>query len=317
MMLKYNVRACSVLYNVLKANAVKGRVLIPSNICESVPATYMLLGIEPVFCDISAEDFQLDKEAAIKALDDSSITVLHYNHTYGFKSINDDLFLEKVKAKFPGVIIVDDRCLCFPELDYDNIVSDIVLFSTGSVKCVDLGWGGFGIIKDYLNYREYQLKYSKADLVEFDRHIKECHREDLPISEKVLSSDWLEILTEPQTNYFDLVKQRTIDAKAHKNRLNEIYSSIQGSLPLSYCTWRYQLLLENAKECIEALFDNGLFCSNHYKSLGNGYFNDVSTPNCNYLESHIVNLFNDFRFSYEQAIKTTDLLKKIAIPVER
>lgn len=317
MKLKHNARACSVLYNVLKANGIRGRALIPANICETVPATYILLGIEPVFCDISTEDFQIDKEAAMKALEDSSITVLHYNHTYGFKCVNDDYFLEMVKAMHPGVIIVDDRCLCFPEFDHNNTVSDIVLYSTGPVKCVDIGWGGFCFIKDYLNYREYRRKHSKVDLAEFDRHIKDCHRANIPISKKVLSSNWLEIISDPPTDYFDLVNRRTIESKVHKNRLNEIYSSIQGSLPLSYCTWRYQLLLENPGECMKALFDNGLFCSNHYRSLGNGYFSDISTPNSNYLESHIVNLFNDFRYDYVQANITAEILQKIAIPVER
>jgi len=153
--------------------------------------------------------------------------------------------------------------------------------------------------------------------VEFDRHIKECHSENLPINKEIILSNWLEITNGLRKDYFDTIKKVAIKSREHKKMLNEIYSNIQGSLPLDYCSWRYQLLLENAQECIKALFDNGLFCSNHYKSLGNGYFDDVYTPNAVYLESHIVNLFNDFRFSCEQAIRTTEILKQIAIPIER
>lgn len=317
MRMVYNTRACAVLYNVLKSNNIAGTVLIPSNICESVPATYMLLGINPIFCDVSIDDYQLDKSCAIRLIKDKKINILHYNHTYGYDSEEDIAFLERIKYSFPDVFIIDDKCLCFPEFLLNDTVADISLYSTGPVKCVDIGWGGYGIIKDNLIYEENNLVFNSNDLIEFDKHVKKCHCNDSPVNKKILLSNWLEISSNYQGNYWDDVKARSRESLNHKLHINEIYCDIPGSLPIEYCNWRYQLLLENANECIKAIFEAGLFCSNHYKSLGNGYFSDVNTPNNFFLEKHIVNLFNDFRFSYEQAKMVAELLKIIAIPVNR
>ena len=78
------------------------------------------------------------------------INILHYNHTYGYDSEEDIAFLERIKYSFPDVFIIDDKCLCFPEFLLNDTVADISLYSTGPVKCVDIGWGGYGIIKDNL-----------------------------------------------------------------------------------------------------------------------------------------------------------------------
>jgi len=198
-----------------------------------------------------------------------------------------------------------------------NTAADIVLYSTGPVKCVDIGWGGYAVFKDKLRYREYKIEYDSSDLAAFDKHIKECHHFSKQIDMRILLSGWLEISKSFQGNYFDVIKSKSIEASDHKKILNSIYDRIPGGLPAEYCNWRYQLLLKNAKECIKAIFDAGLFCSFHYKSLGNGYFSNVSTPNNDYLEAHIVNLFNDYRFSSEQAEELAELLKRIAIPVIR
>ena len=309
----FSSRACAVLYNTLKANNINGYVLLPSNICESVPATYLLLGIQPIFCDIDLSDLQIDKKAAKELLDSQEVSVLHYNHTYGYISNTDNKFLCEVKNAYPEVFIVDDRCLCFPELNFEESPADLLLYSTGNVKCVDIGHGGYGAMKEYVNYHEFHLNYSQLDLNLFDEHIKECHKNGNAINKKILLSNWLDN-SYLDNNYFELINKEMPKIISHKKHINEIYQNLPGSLPLGYCNWRYQLLLENSKECIKLLFDNGLFCSSHYKSLGNGYFSNIYTPNNNWLEKHIINLFNDFRYTEEQAIKTVEILKTHAVP---
>ena len=39
-----------------------------------------------------------------------------YAHTYGEASTPDDFF-QKVKVRYPEMVLVDDRCLCIPDLD--------------------------------------------------------------------------------------------------------------------------------------------------------------------------------------------------------
>jgi hypothetical protein len=130
-----------------------------------------------------------------------------------------------------------------------------------------------------------------------------------------LKSNWLEISDE-YPDYYERVSEKMETTKEHKERINSIYSCIPGSMDISYCDWRYQLLIENAEECKRALFSQNLFCSSHYKSLGDGYFDDTQTPNCEYLEAHILNLFNDFRFTEDQAKRATEILCGIAKPVK-
>ncbi len=60
-----NYRACGILYNFLKSNSISGKVLMPANICETVPATYLKAGLDIEFFDISNKDF-LEDSANIK-----------------------------------------------------------------------------------------------------------------------------------------------------------------------------------------------------------------------------------------------------------
>ena len=312
----YGARGCAVLYNTLRANSVSGKVLMPANICETVPAVYMILGMEPVFCDISREDWQMDRQAAAEMLEESSFAVLHYNHTYGYIGKEDELFLREIKNRYPELFVIDDRCLCFPELNMTQSPADLVLYSTGFVKYLDLGWGGFGYLAEGVQYSEYALAYREADLDEFDRHIKNCHRENRKADPRVMTSFWLDTACERE-NYFEEIDDKIHEATEHREAINRIYARIPGSMKPGYHNWRYQLLLENTRECHDLLYQHHLFCSNHYKSLGEGYFTEAVTPNCDYLESHVLNLFNDFRYTLKQAEETAALLEKAAMPVSQ
>ena len=310
----YSARACSILYNCVKTKRLSGCVVIPANICETIPATYMKLGLEPIICDISRKDWQIDRNSLLKLLYTKNISVIHYNRTYGYISEKDNNFIGSIKKSFPNIYFVDDRCLCFPDLENRSQLADLVLYSTGNVKCVDIGWGGFGYISDDSDYVEYQLDYCEEDLELFEKHIKQCHKKNVSIEKSIMVSKWLNMDSLKNKNYFSNVLTAMKGIIQHKRMINEIYKDIPGSLPLNYCNWRYQVLLENAKECYEALMRNNLYCSFHYKSLGDGYFANTPTPNSRYLEAHILNLFNDFHYSRNQALETAKLLKKIAIP---
>lgn len=309
-------RASAVLYNVLKSNGISGNVVVPANICESVPAVYILAGLNVIFCDIRHPTWQPDCHEILNLLKENNISVLHYNHTYGAVLEEDDTFLSRVRNLYPELLIVDDCCLDFPEYGaYDRPV-DVALFSTGPTKCVNIGWGGIGLLAERLKYfEEREMSFSQEDLEAFRKHIKYCHEYKRPIDYEVIRSKWLDFRYEPD-NFFARIEHEKSLILKHKETLNQIYSPLPGSLPKAYCNWRYQLLLANAQECCDELFRNGLYCSRHYMSLGNGYFSDVNTPVADYLAGHILNLFNDFCYTEEQARNTADILMKIAIPAK-
>ena len=312
----YSRRAISVLYNFIKSNNLTGKVIMPSNICESVPATYIKLGINPVFCDVNLIDWQIEKKKALKLMEDKSVVILHYNHTYGFICDDDYTFLENVRNLFPRVFIVDDKCLCYPELQLDTSFADLVLFSTGHTKCVDIGWGGFGYLSSRVLYSDHYQNYNPLDLEMFDRHVKYCHRNNMPFDDSIIFSDWID-MDNQYDKYFELIESKMAEVISHKENINEIYKRIPGSFPSGYNNWRYQLLLNNQKECYNALFKEGLYCSYHYKSLGEGYFSDTPTPNNAYLESHVLNLFNDHHYTKQQAELTADILGSMIVPVDK
>ena len=307
-------RASAVLYNVLRSNRVTGTALIPGNICESVPATYLKCGLEVRFCDIGRADWQADRSAAAEIRRHGRISVLHWHHTYGYIGSGDNAFLEAVRAEHPGLLVVDDRCLCFPDIEgKDAVPADVVLYSTGNKKCVDIGGGGFGWIRDGLKYESHPLPYDPRAKQAFEEHTRMCRRDHAHVSREVMLSGWLDTENAP-ADYDERVREAAGKAAEHRREINEIYRDLPGSMDPAYCGWRYQLLLENAAECAKALFDAGLFCSSHYRSLGNGYFTDDRTPGCEWLEQHVINLFNDFNVTKQQAEQTAEILRDLARP---
>ncbi len=308
-------RASAILYNWLLSNNIRGRVLIPCNICESVPASYMKAGCDVVFCDIQKDNWSIDIEYTKQIIKKKGVQILHFNHTYGRITKEDAIFFETIKALYPNLIIVDDKCLCIPSFSNEKN-ADITLYSTGYSKYLYVNGGGYGCMTNKYNYQNHLKTYSKNAEEMFNKHVKECHTKHTPVDMNIMLSDWISFDFDDDS-YFDRMFNQKEKTDKHKKIINEIYSEIPGSLPMEYNYWRYNILVENADECKKKLFDNYLFCSHHYMSLCNGYFSPEETPNANYLEKHVLNLFNDFCYTEEQAIKTTELLKNIAKPVER
>jgi hypothetical protein len=71
-------------------------------------------------------------------------------------------------------------------------------------------------------------------------------------------------------------------------------------------------LVQDNEEILNELFSQKLFASAHYASLGK-CFGQGDFPNSEYVSSHIINLFNDFRVNremvYEMAMSIYNHLK--------
>lgn len=268
-------RANKILYNFIKSNNVKGKVLLPANICESVVCTLQCARIECQFVDIQANNLCVDQLSVLNLA--PSASMLLFVHTYG---VEDDFyeFFAKVKEVNPNIIIVDDKCLCIPDLYVDETPADLVLYSTGAKKMVNLGGGSIGYVADQWKYDEIEVEPN----------------------EYLTNEMWL-----LDTKQLYLKMDAMIP---HKEKLNAVYRKMLPSaiqLPDAYQHWRFNILTDKKDEILKALFAEGLFASSHYKSLSNDC---VVAEN---LHEHVLNLFNDQYYTEEQAIRTCEIINAI------
>ena len=265
-------RANKVLFNFLVSNNVRGVALLPANICPDVVETVKATGMEVLFADISTDSYCLDVDSALSLCKDVQLVL--FVHTYGIEDSFDCVF-RKLKGRNPKLIIVDDRCLCMPHT-IEFCDADLVLFSTGEKKIVDLKEGGIGYYQDKWDYDDM------CDKTGFLMNRQFCYNQ----------------------SEFEKKKKVVLE---HRNRINAIYrdripQEIQ--LPSQYQQWRFNILVENKEEVLSALFLNGLYASGHYQPLTDG------CPNAEWLFDHVINLFEDHYYTEEQALKTCEIINR-------
>lgn len=268
-------RGNRILFNFIKANAISGTAILPANVCVSVPETLRYAGMNIRFVDIDASSLCMDTAVAIELVQDASLLI--YVHTYGVESIPDAFFAE-VKKCNSNIFIVDDRCLCLPELDtkaHDHSSADLVLYSLGPKKFVAMEHGAVGFISDRCQYEEVE-EHSFFEPIEytFDEAAVESRREEL---------------------------------RTQKQKLNDIYHDLLPQaiqLPDIYHHWRFNIRVGNKAAIMQALTDNGLFASGHYKPLAD------NCPIAQDLYEHVINLFNDTFYTEEQARKTCEIINE-------
>lgn len=271
MRLVHAYRACKLLYDFIVSNDIVGKVLLPANVCSDVVETITEAGAMPEFVDIDKSTLCMDEQEALKGVSYSK--ALLFVHTYGVES-DYESFFRRAKDANPEIAIIDDKCLCWPDLNTDfSTEADLVLYSTGAKKQLDLGGGGYGLLK--------------------------CSRID---SKRGFGNSVL-------LNNEDPVGCQSIDhyhhVLSHRNTISKIYgtnlpSSIQ--LPKQFQKWRFNIVVNNKEDVLKALFANGLYASGHYKPLKD------NCPNAKWLYDHIVNLFEDGYYTEEQAIKTCKVI---------
>lgn len=268
-------RANKILFNFIKANNITGKVLLPVNICTDVVSTLQYAGLELDFVDIQADNLCIDQETVLSLA--TEVSMLLFVHTYGVEYDFDDFF-RQVKNVNSKIVIVDDKCLCMPDLYVDESPADLVLYSTGAKKMVELGGGAIGYIADQWEYDEVEVEPN----------------------EYLNNEQWL---LDTKQLYIKM------DAMiSHKEKLNAIYrenlpESIQ--LPAQYQHWRFNILTDKKDEILKALFAEGLFASNHYQSLS------LDCPIAINLHNYVINLFNDQYYTQEQALRTCEIINSI------
>ena len=296
-------RASAILYNILVSQASDLPWLVPANICPIVPITFFKVGVPFEFVDISAETLHLDWEQAQALITKRRYGGVLYAHTYGESSTPNDFFA-KIKALDSELLILDDRCLCIPDLEPDsNSGADAILYSTGYAKIVELNFGGYAFMTDEVLYQPQRLPFN----AQAHEELEVAYKESISKNSKFIyrDTDWLETSSDlPKwSDYCQQIKNGLKESMEQRAALNAIYAEnlpVEIQLPDAYQLWRFNIRVQNKRRIYEAIFQAGLFASSHYVSLA-GIMSEGRAPQAEVLAHEIINLFNDHHFSPQQA----------------
>lgn len=94
-----------IILNALKQKSEKKEVILPAYTAGSLIVAVVKVGLVPVLCDISLEDFNLDKQALFKAISQNTLAIVCI-HMFGIPTDN----LEQLKEKIPPDIFLIEDC---------------------------------------------------------------------------------------------------------------------------------------------------------------------------------------------------------------
>jgi hypothetical protein len=302
------LRASAILYHILISQQERKPWLLPANICPIVPVTFLKARVPFEFADISAENLHMDLQQVEDRIKQSQFGGLLYAHTYGEPSTPTEFF-SRIKSLNPELLIVDDRCLCIPEFEAQSS-ADVILYSTGYAKIVDLHFGGYALLSNGLTYQPANLAFNVDDYDEIERSYKKAVQERVRFVYHDM--DWLETdASLPEWNDYRLqIESGLKESLAQRARLNEIYASrlpLELQLPHKYQMWRFNIRVKNKSKVVQAIFEAGLFASSHYVSLA-GIMAEGSAPHADTLADQVINLFNDHHFDADRATRMCDLV---------
>jgi dTDP-4-amino-4,6-dideoxygalactose transaminase len=308
-------RASIIIYNLLKSIDFKGKFLLPANVCPILPATFLKAQTKFSFVDINEDDLCMGEEVLNHLERDEAIKGVIYVRTFGSDKEPDGLF-RRIKEISPEVVLIDDKCLSVPQfsMSSENTIADVVLFSTGYSKYVDLGYGGYAFIKKDIEYKREVLTFCEDD----HNNLLKQFKYSLELKKKFSyhGTDWLGDcnLEKNKDDYFNDIIRNIRRVQEHKQKINRIYKrKIPNRFQLKpeLNNWRFNILIDNKHEVLKKIFDHNLFASSHYQSLVN-IFGSGTDENAKKLHSRIINLFNDFRFSEDKAFEVSKIISKYA-----
>lgn len=322
-MIVYGSRASAVLYNYLRSTYKIGYYLLPVNVCPIVPITFQKLLIPFRFVDINEVNLCIDQNTVLEMLSDPDCTGLLFVNSYGIPQSFDSFFKE-IKQHRSGFTIIEDKCLSPPSFDEKSTspYADLTLYSTGYSKYLDIGYGGFGILKGQVEYQHFDLEYVEEELETITQEYKAALIENRALEYK--ADKWLvnnEFSEAEKDQYRSEVEQNLHRIKGLKARLNSIYeNNIPSKLHFTFgnklvSEWRFLLRMPDRDAVLEEIFKNNLFASAHYQPL-NHLFPEASLgeyPKANELFQNVLNLFNDRYYTEEKALATAQVISKFFI----
>ena len=250
----------------------------------------------------------MDLEQAEARIMKRGIGGLLYAHTYGEPSTPNDFF-RLAKSLNSEMMIVDDRCLCIPEFD-ESSSADVVLYSTGYAKIVEMNFGGYALINEGIDYQPVKLAFNAEQYLEIEKSYKTAIQDRTRFVYR--ECDWLETdAVLPEWNeYRRQIEDGSTLSLTQREKLNGIYASClpeEIQLSPNYQMWRFNVRVKNKSQIMKAIFENGLFASSHYASLA-GVMAEGYAPVADALANEVINLFNDHHFDVQRADRVCEII---------
>jgi hypothetical protein len=303
-------RASVLLYNFIKTFP-QGTYLIPANVCPIVPITFCLAKVPFEFVDLNEKTFCIDEQKCLEMISSNiqKYCGIVFVRTYGYK-YDASFFFDTLHSLNKEFRIIDDRCLSIPELNTKAEKSDLILYSTGHKKPVNLGIGGIGILNDLISINKYNEFFSSE--VDIEKILKDSLERKSFL--KDVPSGWLDTggFSLGIIDYMNKINLEKINIIKHKDRLNDIYLNLLPSeviMPQAFHEWRFNILVDNKEFLLKKIFENNLFASSHYLP-SNLLFNDGHFTIAEDLHKRIINLFNDSFISEQQVEMICKIINK-------
>ncbi len=323
--IKTAARASALIYG-LGAGHKDGVWLIPANVCPAVPLALLQAGTGFEFIDIDPASLCMDVALATRRIVGSALPPIAgviYVRSYGY-TMRAEADLMSMRSALPEpAILVDDQCLCIPQTHLEPVVpngADVILFSTGKAKVLDMGGGGYGVFFGKLSLKlppTLGMEDARKAEAHLERAYKAAMARGQPIQnlKSLQAQPWIGSDAGPDwPQYQQQINSRLPAVMEHKQQLNRIYQEgfqcLAGITPLPgpAQNWRFNVMAERRDEFLALLFDSGLFASAHYYPASR-LFGQYDCPEADKLRHKVLNLFNDTHFSTLQAERVVSLAR--------
>lgn len=313
-MILYSKRACGALYRFLVAH--RGCYLLPVNTCPVVPLTLLKAGCSFKLIDICFDDLCINQEDVVNELKNNpqKYKGVIFIHTYGCE-YDVTNFAKTIKLIDDQIQFIEDKCLCFPDINQKNVpfYVDMVLYSTGYYKSVDIGEGGWSISNDYDYEFSANINYIPEDYKNIELYYKRCFS-DGNCLKNIEDYNWLDITLINSNDvkyYIDKVASAAEKALDIKRRINVIYENLLPKhiqFASKYNQWRFNICLDNSVDVLNKIFKSGLFASRHYQPVSSLFYTTTHFQKATELYNSTLNLFNDKYFTEDKALRISNLI---------
>lgn len=286
--------------------------LLPSTICFSVPFLFIRLNKKITFYD-----YGYNINSVLNRIENADTGILLTDY-YSKPWLPDNV--KKLKELTPALI--HDCCLSAPltHINDVDLVADLLLFSTGNGKVVDLGSGALGFYRSVYDITLHPVANAENVRKEYealDAYWKDILKDkDIFRKERVQAGvNWVDTSDYDEPAYLSDISNTQKDQTGHQSMLNNIYEQLINPSFLNNeigNKWRFNILVDQPQILLAHLFGQGLFASNHYASAA-GHLNHKKKENrsSSYIEKHIINLFNNQHYTQEQAEQTATTINTL------
>jgi len=338
-------RGATAIYLALRALPAKiGRVVLPAVVCPSPANAALYAGFDPIFCDVSLEDYNMDVTSLERVFSqhDDAVAVMPV-HLYGQPADMDKIV---GVARRKGLYVIEDAAQAMGG-EYKGrklgSLGDISIISFGHTKILDIGWGGAVLTDDEELARRIREELRNvpecpANINDVFAEYRKVYYTIKPLSELndrlndlflplpfIYREMYLFRLAESQAGLIlsrldeleGIVQKRRDNAREYERRLQHP-DIIHPKHSENGAPWRYTFLLrqDNQKHITDRMRAEGFDISNWYPPLHRWYASGKAQDpslfqNAEFLGKHVVNLWVEPSVTPEQIEETCETLLRV------